>query len=97
MEGGISGRRWTAATGLLVEFLEVNGGIPRGRRVEFLVVNGGIPGGGRRKGGISSRGVEFRIGGRRRLMLLGSWVLIELLEVDSGIPDWWKAEASATR
>ena len=25
-------------------------------------------------------------------MLLGSWVLVELLEVDSGIPDWWMVE-----
>ena len=46
---------------------------------------GGISG-GRRKGGISSRGVEFRIGGRRRLMLLGNWVLVEFLVVDGGIP-----------
>ena len=65
--------------------------------MEFLVINDGIPGGGRRKGGISSREVKFRIGERRRLVLLGSWVLVELLEVDSGIPNWWKAEAGATR
>ena len=45
MESGIPGRRWTAVTGLLVEFLEVTSEIPRGRRVEFLVVDGGISSG----------------------------------------------------
>ena len=36
-------------------------------------------------------GVEFRVEGGR-VLLLGSWVLVKLLEVNSEIPDWWKAE-----
>ena len=60
----VAGRKW-------VEFLEVAGW----KWVEFLV-EGGIP-------------------GRRWTAATG--LLVELLEVDSGIPDWWKAEAGATR